>query len=258
MKAARNENINSILFIDIETVPQWQTLAEVPDYVAKEWIYKFKFREGAPKPADPNNPNSDQEFLKKKYFQYFADLWESSAGLYPEFSKIVCISAGYFQGPTFRLVSIFDQSEAELLQRFLNVVEGFKKASKDFRLCAHYGKGFDFTFTAKRLLIHRLDLPSVLDTACVPKWENKNIDTHELWQMGDFKNGGTLGSIAMSFGIPSPKDDIEGSDVSRVYYGGGIDRIVTYCEKDVVTLAKVFKCLRGEDIDNINVEKVVF
>jgi 3'-5' exonuclease len=258
MRTAKNLNINSILFLDIETAPQWEKFSEVPDFVKKEWVYKFKFRTDAPKhPSEEKNPNADQKYFYDKYEQFFADLWENTAGLYPEFSKIICLSAGYFAGRDFRLVSFYDQSEEALLKRFCETLSGFTTQIKDARLCAHYGKGFDFPFIGKRLLIHRLPLPSVIDTVLLPKWENKNIDTHELWQFGDFKNGGTLGSIAMAFGIPSPKDDIEGSDVARVYYEGGIDRIVTYCEKDVITLAKVFKCFRGEDIENINIEKVV-
>ena len=256
MKAVRNENLNQILFIDIETAPQWQTLAEAPDYVQKEWIYKFKFREGAPKKPDPSkNPNDDQEYIRKKYFQYFADLWDEQAGLFAEFSKIICISAGYVVGGTLRLTSFFDASEAALLGRFADVLKQLQASG--FKVCAHYGKGFDFPFTAKRMLIHRMNLPYLLDFAGLKPWEIPALDTHEIWKMGNFQGGGTLGSIAMAFGIASPKDDIEGSDVARCYYGGEIDRIVTYCEKDVVTLYKVFKAMRGEDIENINVEKIV-
>lgn len=141
MRIIRNENINAILFLDIETVPQWQTLAEAPDYVQKEWIYKFKFREGAPKKPDPTNINSEQDFIQKKYFNYFADLWQEQAGLFPEFSKIICISAGYVVGGTLRLTSFYDNSEEALLRRFADILNHFRASSPSFKLCAHYGKG---------------------------------------------------------------------------------------------------------------------
>ena len=47
--------------------------------------------------------------------------------------------------------------------------------------------------------------------------------------------------MAHFFDIPSPKDDMEGSDVARVYYEEkDLARIVRYCEKDVITLAQVY------------------
>lgn len=119
------------------------------------------------------------------------------------------------------------------------------------KLCAHFGKGFDFPYLGKRLLIHRKPLPMILDTYGVKPWEMESlIDTLEVWKMGGYGNGGTLGSIAMAFGIPSPKDDIDGGDVSRCYHNGEIDRVVFYCEKDVLTLVNVFKAIRGEELLN--------
>ncbi len=43
------------------------------------------------------------------------------------------------------------------------------------------------------------------------------------------------------FGIPSPKDDIDGSQVAQVYYQEkNLKRIVDYCEKDTIAVAQVF------------------
>jgi uncharacterized protein YprB with RNaseH-like and TPR domain len=247
MKQLKAENINNIFFLDIETVPQWETLEEAPEFVKKEWIYKFKFRDGAPKIPDPNNDNSKQNFIQNKYLEYFSDLWRDQAGLYPEFSKIICISAGYMDGHNFKLKSYSNNSEAELLIKFNSDLNSFYNYNKNLKLCAHYGKGFDFPFLAKRLLIHRQALPVLLDNYGLKPWESVNLDTHEIWKLGSFGGSGTLGSIAMAFGLPSPKDDVEGADVAKIYYAGELDRIVTYCDKDTFTLLNVFKAMRCEE-----------
>ncbi len=50
-------------------------------------------------------------------------------------------------------------------------------------------------------------------------------------------------------GIPSPKDDIDGSEVYSVYYKNkDIDRIIVYCEKDTIAVAQIFLRLRGDEL----------
>jgi len=249
MRHLKQINIDTVLFLDIETVPQWQFLEQAPEHVQKEWIYKFKYREGAPlDPEKDPNPNSDQQYFRDKYKKYFADLWLAQAGFFPEFSKIVCISAGFLMSGMFRLKSYYNESEATLITDFRNDMQSFNAHVKGAKLCAHYGKGFDFPFIAKRMIIHRMPLPPLLDGYGTKPWDSQNLDTQEIWKLGGFGNSATLGSIAMAFGIPSPKDDIGGAEVSSCYYNGELERIVKYCEKDTVTLASVFKFMRGEEV----------
>lgn len=260
MKNLTTINVNSILFLDIETAPQWQTLEDAPDYVRKEWVYKFKFNPDAPAFPDPEkNANNAQEFIKKKYAQYFIDLWDKKAGLYAEFSRIICISLGYIDGKEARIKSYYNENEAELLTEFKKDVSQFVQSTKYARLCAHYGNGFDYPFINKRLLIHGLQIPGILDTWGLKPWENGLLDTHEIWKFGNYSAASaSLSSIAMAFGIPSPKDDIEGADVTRVYYESpaGLSRIVKYCEKDVFTVMQVLKRLRGEELLNPPAERL--
>lgn len=237
----RQININNILFLDIETAPNWEYFKDVPDNVKKEWIYKFKFRPDAPQ-------KNEDIFDTQSYEAYFAKLWQKEAGLYPEFSRIICISFGFMYGETFRLKSVYQSDEAQLLTAFANVLDSFWDKNKGLILCAHNGKGFDFHFTIKRFLLHRMAIPMVLDIYGLKPWEVVTLlDTLEIWKFGS-NSGGGLPSIAMHFGIPTPKDDIEGSDVSKCYHNGEIDRIVIYCEKDVVTLCNVFKAMRCEEL----------
>jgi uncharacterized protein YprB with RNaseH-like and TPR domain len=250
MKLVRALNINNILFLDIETAPKWRYFKDVPDNVKKEWIYKFKYNDKAPvKPNIEENQNYNDEAYMAKYLDYFAKLWKKQAGLYPEFSRIICISMGYLYQDTFRIKSMSQNDESGLLVDFCETLAGFQEVNRYTKLCAHYGKGFDYPFIAKRLLIHRKNIPFILDTYGVKPWEMENLlDTQEIWKMGGFGSSGTLSSIALAFGIPTPKDDIDGADVSKCYHNGEIERIVAYCNKDVITLVNVFKAIRGEEL----------
>ena len=236
MRKLREENINNVLFMDIETAPKWQLLKDAPEEVRKEWIQKFKYNDKCP-------PKGCQE-----YEDFFSDLWIKSAGLYAEFSRVVVISMGFLtRDNTFRLKSYKDENERHLLDEFVTDLDSFCFANKYAKFCAHYGKGFDYPYLAKRLLIHRRKLPYLLDNYGLKPWESVNLDTWEIWKNGSLGNSGTLSSIATAFGLPSPKEDIDGGDVSRCYHNGELDRIAEYCERDVFTLLNVFKCMRAEE-----------
>ena len=116
-------------------------------------------------------------------------------------------------------------------------------------LCAHNGKEFDFPYLARRILINGLKIPSVLDFSGKKPWEVNHLDTMQLWRFGDYKNFTSLQLLAAVFNIPTPKDDIHGSDVARVYYEEkNLERIVKYCRKDTLTVAQLILCYRGEEI----------
>lgn len=260
MKKIKAENINNILFLDIETAPNWEHFKDVPEYIKEEWIYKFKYNDKAPiNPNIEENENYKDPIYMEKYIEYFAKLWKKQAGLYPEFSRIVCISMGFLHNGLLRLKSVFQKDEGKLLDDFTDTLSQFQGVNRYAKLCAHYGKGFDYPFIAKRLLVHRRVIPFILDTYGVKPWDMENLlDTQEIWKMGGFGSSGTLSSIAMAFGIPSPKDDIDGADVSKYYHAGEIDRIITYCDKDVVTMVNVFKAIRGEELlEDGQIQKVI-
>jgi hypothetical protein len=71
----------------------------------------------------------------------------------------------------------------------------------------------------------------------------------DLWKFGDYKHFTSLKLLTKVLGVPSPKDDIDGSEVARVYYEEkDIDRIITYCEKDVIAVAQIFLRFRREEL----------
>jgi len=71
----------------------------------------------------------------------------------------------------------------------------------------------------------------------------------DLWKFGDYKHYTSLKLLTTILGIPSPKDDIDGSQVGEVYYKEkNINRIIKYCEKDVVAVAQVLLKFKQESL----------
>ncbi|MBX7051035.1 MAG: 3'-5' exonuclease [Flavobacteriales bacterium] len=227
-----NLTLGEVLFLDIETVSAYHTLEELSDFEQQLWEEKSTYYR-----------DRKQIGLSESYRQ---------AGIHAEFGKIVCISVGYFhQGPEtreFRTHSFYGHDEKRLLTEFVGLWD--KHQRKKFKLlCAHNGKEFDFPYIARRLLINGIALPEILDIAGRKPWEIAHLDTMELWKFGDYKHYTSLKLLAHVFGIPTPKDDIDGSEVHDVYYEEkNLQRIELYCRKDVVTVAQLFLAYRGETL----------
>ncbi|MEJ2583542.1 MAG: 3'-5' exonuclease [Robiginitalea sp.] len=226
IKKVRLENI---LFLDIETVPEKEAFNKLPEEEQELWAEKTAYRR-------------KEEYTPEEFYE--------RAGIWAEFGKIICISAGYFEkshGLTFRVRS-YTGDEEELLQEFKALLETYFNLPKHL-LCAHNGKEFDFPYIARRMIIHGIPLPSKLSLFGKKPWEVPHIDTMELWKFGDFKHYTSLKLLAHVLGVPSPKEDIDGSMVRDVYYEeNDLERIVKYCERDVVTVAQVFLRLRNEGL----------
>jgi hypothetical protein len=216
----RDIPVENILFLDIETAPAFSTYPEIGEPFKKLWDKKADNL----KKADADTPES----------------LYPRAGIYAEFGKVICISAGFFRNKEFRLKSFYGDDEHILLNQFCKML-GSHFNSNDKFLCAHNGKEFDFPFLARRILIQGLPLPSILDLAGRKPWEVQHLDTMELWKFGDYKHYTSLELLAAIFDIPTPKDDISGADIHRVYWQEhDLERIRTYCQKDVVTVARLF------------------
>jgi hypothetical protein len=232
--------LNNILFLDIETVPQFDCY----DKLSVEWKSLWDLK------AAYLIRNKEEETVETIY---------NRAGIYAEFGKVVCISCGIIQGngATKKLVlkSFAGDDEKEVLLQFTDMLKRWAiDANKN--LCAHNGKEFDFPYLCRRMIIHNIPLPAILNTRGKKPWEVNHIDTMDMWRFGDFKTFTSLNLLACSLGIPTPKDDIDGSMVWEVYWKEkNINRIVTYCQKDVITLVQVYLRLSGEElIDGDNIE----
>lgn len=224
----QNLPIENILFLDIETVPQidnWNNVDSTTQYL---WDKKTK------------SQRKDEIEASEFYVQ--------RAGIMAEFGMIICISIGMIDNNTGKLkIKTYSGEEKDLLLSFCELFNSSRL--NNVILCAHNGKEFDFPYIARRLLINGIQPPIPFQMFGKKPWEIPHIDTMELWKFGDWKSYVSLELLAHIFGIPSPKDDIDGSMVADIYYkDGDIDRIIHYCEKDVLTLANVFRRMRQEDL----------
>jgi hypothetical protein len=179
----------------------------------------------------------------------FEDIYNERGGIYAEFGKIVCISVGFVNdsstGKQIRMKSFYHDDEETLLIQFKRLLEEHYNSPMSI-LCGHNAKEFDFPYICRRMLINGIDLPPVLDIAGKKPWEINHLDTMELWKFGDFKAYTSLALLCHVFKIPTPKDDISGADVARVYFeDNDLERIKVYCEKDVVALIQLFIKMTG-------------
>ena len=127
--------------------------------------------------------------------------------------------------------------------------ELLRKLKNKVLLCAHNGKEFDFPYLSRRMIINNVPLPPALNYTGRKPWEVPHLDTLELWKFGDFKHYTPLNLLAHILGIQSPKDDIDGSQVHKVYWEEkNLERIVNYCQKDVITVMQILLRLKNEKI----------
>jgi 3'-5' exonuclease len=230
----------NILFLDIETVPQQPDYNSLPDDWKELWDTK-------------------SVSLLKYHEEETKESLYPRAGIYAEFGKIVCISCGVIQGPGGQrkiiLKSFFGDDEKLLLATFIEMLNKWIVGEQKF-LCAHNGKEFDFPYLCRRFIINDLPIPSILNISGKKPWEVNHLDTLELWKFGDFKSYTSLNLLAHTLGIATPKDDIDGSKVWEVYWKEkNLQRIVTYCQKDVITVAQVLLRMQGEpQIKEENIE----
>ncbi len=223
--------LDKILFLDIETAPITYKYENLDENAKALWDKKWLY--------------NDSETPEQRY---------NKAGVYAEFAKVVCISMGNFYNGKFYIKSFTSTDEKEILTQFSEHLTKFYN-SDDNNLCAHNGKEFDFPFLCRRFLINKMRLPKILSISGKKPWEVKLLDTMEMWKFGDYKNYTSLNLLAHVFNLPSPKDEIDGSDVARVFWEDrDLEKIKTYCGKDVITLANVFCMLKvQEPIANDNV-----
>jgi DNA polymerase elongation subunit (family B) len=223
-----------ILFLDIETVPAAPSYNDLSERMKHFWDHKAAS-------------------LKKTDDDTAETLYEK-AGIFAEFGRIICVSVGTVNQNKANIQSFFGHDEKEMLVRFASFLHDLP--SQGIRLlCAHNGKEFDFPYLCRRMMINGVRIPEILNIQGKKPWEIAHIDTMELWKFGDFKNFTSLDLLTELFDVPSPKDDISGADVARVYYEeDSLTRIVQYCQKDVVSLIQLLRRLQYQPlIADINI-----
>lgn len=194
------------------------------------------------------------------------------AGVMAEFAKVVCISMAYFnkeQNLRMRVKSFYGHDEKKILQEFVHTINKIESHNSKWCFAGHNIKEFDIPFICRRLLINNLPIPRYLDFQNMKPWETNIVDTFQYWRFGDYKNFTSLKLLAAAMGIPSPKDDIDGSMVGELYWSGtaaeraaALKRIAVYCQKDVITTGNIFLRFKNlpvvpmEDVDIVEVDMI--
>ena len=220
--------LENILFLDVETVPEFENFKDLTPEKQILWAQKSQYQ-------------------RKE--EYTPEAFYPRAGIWAEFGKIICISVGHFvfegQLRKFRMTTFYGK-EKTLLLEFNSLLNQHFNGPRHL-LCAHNGKEFDFPFMARRMLIHKIQLPAKLNLFGKKPWEIPHLDNLKLWKFGNYKHYTSLKLLTNVLGIPSPKDDIDGSEIYTVFYKEkDLDRIVNYCQKDALAVAQILLRLGGE------------
>jgi predicted PolB exonuclease-like 3'-5' exonuclease len=212
-----------ILFLDIETAQSPQNFYDLPE------DGKYAFRKRFKEQIDDESTETAQH------------VWQSNAPLYAEYAIIVCISLGYVHEGKLRIRTL-SGTEKEMLEELAMVCGHF-----DF-LCGHNSMEFDFAFITRKFFMHRITPPKILNNFGKKPWEMALLDTCNIWKASSYKYYASLAQIAFALGLPTPKDDMQGHEVPQAYYKGRLPEIITYCEKDVVTLVNIFRIMRNDKV----------
>ena len=222
-----------ILFLDIETVSQHREFEALDDHGKQLWQQKIGFMAR----------RDDHEWIDEEYARSYLD----RAAIYAEFGKVIVISAGIITNleddtQTIRIKSFYGHNESEVLEEFANVLQRNFYDPNFHMLCGHNIREFDIPYLCRRLTVHGIGLPALINISGKKPWEVKFVaDTLELWKYGDHKNFTSLDLLAYSLGIPSPKGEMDGSMVGRAYWEENrLEQIKQYCERDVVTVAQIY------------------
>lgn len=216
-----------ILFIDLETVPEFESWEDLPERTQILWEKKTQFQR--------------KEDISPEEYYY------DKAGILSEFGKIICLSCGLIIDNKIRIKSFYGSDELKILNDF-NTLLNSNYFTTNLLLCAHNGKEFDFPYLARRMIINQVKLPPILQIQGKKPWEIPHLDTMDLWKFGDHKHYTSLDLLANIFNLPTPKDEMDGGNVAHVYYKDkNIEKIRSYCEKDIITLINIFRKMRYEE-----------
>jgi len=220
----QNIRLENLLLIDIETVSEHPAF----DGLTEDWKLLWEEKVQRSLPEDMTA----------------AEFYPQRAGIMAEFAKVVCISVGYFKREgkdiQLRVKSFYGDDEKVLLQQFIAALQKMEANNNKWSFTGHNIKEFDIPFICRRLLINSLLIPPFLDFQNMKPWETNMIDTFQYWRFGDYKHYTSLKLLAAALNVPSPKDDIDGSMVGDVYWKErNLERIVTYCQKDVITTGNI-------------------
>ena len=227
MKQLKNLNENDLVFYDIETSRGVEELQEDTQYY-DAWKYKARYQ-------NELNKKTGETFTIEEYYY-------EKAPLYAPFGRVVTIVVGRIKDNKIYLKSYASYDEKELLEGFNKDLELVYQSNPNTKLVGFNSNGFDSPFLLKRSIINGVTPASPLDEGTSKPWEMKALDLAKIWQGSAFYPDSLI-AVATALGLPSPKDALDGSQVSKAFYEKRLPEIVTYCLKDVETTIRVYRKL---------------
>ena len=221
-----NDLLKDLLIIDIETVSGNEDIQDLAPEIQQHWHKKT-------------------QFIHNEEEKSVTELYAERAAIYAEFGKVIVIGIGFFFEDNskigLRVKSLSSHNESKLLSDFKELLEN-KFDPQKLKLCVHNGKEFDYPYLCRRMLVNGIIIPRALNMSGKKPWEVKHLDTMEMWKFGDRKNFTSLDLLTSIFDIPSSKQDMEGSRVTKTYYEKreGLDQIAKYCRKDIIATSQIF------------------
>lgn len=195
------------IFLDIETIPAHEDHHEILRFI-----------------------NAKKEAQKKKFEDFENMLLKTSFD--GAFGRILCIGYAINDNPIDILYEKDDEKK---------ILEDFWELAKNADLfIGHNVMDFDLRFIYQRSIVNNVKPTKDLSFA---RYRNNPIfDTMREWSKWNISNENAgLEYIALAMGIPSPKNNIDGSQVYDYYKKGKIKEILEYCKKDVETTRLVYK-----------------
>lgn len=229
-------NQERILFFDLETTRRSKEL----DVNSKEFeLFQRKTRNVA-----TDELLTEEEVVKE---------YSKRAALKMCYTQIVSIGVGFIKGEEVHIKAL-EGGEEELIKQICEISKNFEYLcganilAYDLPILTNNGyKYFDVCEV----------LPDRFITSGKKVWNlDKVIDLQDIFK-GTHYSPSSLDEVCYHFGIPSPKSDLDGSQVSDEYWNNGLERINKYVKQDVFAAINVFKRMRFENIFESFIDKNV-
>jgi predicted PolB exonuclease-like 3'-5' exonuclease len=159
------------------------------------------------------------------------DAYCDNAGIISTYGKIVCISFGYIDNTGEKKISSFyGDDERDIVDSFNNLLK--KIETKSFNISGFRINHFDIPWVLHKLHKYGIKPADIIYMYDKKPWDMRVTDMSDDWKQ-KFAWAFSFDEMCYELGVPSPKDDMNGSEVHHVYWSGGIEKVKEYCEKDV-------------------------
>lgn len=219
----------TIIHLDVETIPTDR--ADVREYIAATVTH-------------PGTMSKPETIAKWEAECRPAAVEEavSRTGLDGAFGRICVIGVAIDDGP---VVTFYNADhERNLLDCFAKYLHDEVPSSEFFTttVVGHNVASFDLRFLAQRYIVNGIQTPMVLARAAQAKpWEQDKVyDTMVQWNPDRDKRI-SLDKLCLALSIPSPKGDMDGSQVGKYVAEGRIAEVAEYCKRDVEATRAVYK-----------------